>query len=618
MSKESSSQDTKQNIQRATSSFWKKWILGVVLCLIMLAFLIWICFFRSVPLEISKETTVLTGPLKSDGKQVDYFRAIESEIYQPDMKTDKNGFRMIVRAMGVSPRNASSSDIVWQIYDKLELDPTVRPTVTFQSLADFLKKYSGNSKEEIESEEGQKKFEELTKKLYRPWTLDTMPMMAEWLTANEPALDLVAKAAQKPTFVIPLAREYENENSFFTKSDAEASRLQAFCQGLAARANYRIAKGDLDGAIGDTLACMRLNRFFWENALYPNDFEENDQDAIAAILDHRPSEAQLQRLLDGLIAERNQKRPSGEIAKKARRFYWYERLDEVQAIAFDRVSVLFDGGSKNPLNYALYRLGIDWNIVIERTNKAYHDPGSFSFDRDSITWGRLWSSRSRSEMVGDAFARRIVGENNAFRDTYPRIDCAYRVQAIVLAMLIYEKQHKGLPPAWTVDREGKPLHSWRVLLLPYLGEEAKKLYAQIRLDEPWDSEHNRQFHHAAVPFYQCPAAELESGETVYSVIVGKKTAFRGSEGVQFDTFGSERKNLILVAERKTPVCWMDPGSEVTATTAVTEVGSKHCWERFFNLGLRSGRVVFFFADPMDTVLFQKLLEGTAEAVPYPR
>ena len=126
-------------------------------------------------------------------------------------------------------------------------------------------------------------------------------------------------------------------------------------------------------------------------------------------------------------------------------------------------------------------------------------------------------------------------------------------------MLVYDLRHGTLPAAYTVDANGQPLHSWRVLLLPYVGEE--KLYAQIRLDEPWDSQHNRQFHAAIPSIYRCPtAAWTKQGETTYSVVVGEHTAFQPGAGKPLDDFG---KTLILAVERWEPVCWMDPASELT-------------------------------------------------------
>ncbi len=41
------------------------------------------------------------------------------------------------------------------------------------------------------------------------------------------------------------------------------------------------------------------------------------------------------------------------------------------------------------------------------------------------------------------------------------------------------------------DKARKPLLSWRVAILPYIGEE--KLHKEFKLDQPWDSEHNLKF-----------------------------------------------------------------------------------------------------------------------------
>jgi Protein of unknown function (DUF1559) len=195
--------------------------------------------------------------------------------------------------------------------------------------------------------------------------------------------------------------------------------------------------------------------------------------------------------------------------------------------------------------------------------------------------------------------------------------CSDNLRPITLAMLLYEREHGVLPPAYTVDAEGKPLHSWRVVLLPYLGEE--ELYAKLRLDEPWDSEHNRRFHEIAVGFYQCPTAELSLGQTTYSVIVGKTTAFGGPEGKALDGFGV---NLMLVTEREQSVCWMDPGSELSEAVAVEGINCRepgvHGIESHHpggvQAGFRSGGVRFI-SETIDRAVLQGLLDGTAEELP---
>jgi hypothetical protein len=84
--------------------------------------------------------------------------------------------------------------------------------------------------------------------------------------------------------------------------------------------------------------------------------------------------------------------------------------------------------------------------------------------------------------------RRPVRLRQRFADVPRPTPRAILVGAIALAMLIYERDHGTLPPAYSVDEAGRPLHSWRVLLLPYLGHQT--LQDKIRLDEPWDSPNN--------------------------------------------------------------------------------------------------------------------------------
>lgn len=91
------------------------------------------------------------------------------------------------------------------------------------------------------------------------------------------------------------------------------------------------------------------------------------------------------------------------------------------------------------------------------------------------------------------------------------------------------------------------MHSWTVQLLPYLGKEAEELYAKIRLDEPWDSEWNAQFHNQ-MPHVFATSNELGSHE---------KTSFcRVTE--------NEKYTLAQNTEGKN---WMDPAAAVAEKDA---------------------------------------------------
>src|SRR5947209_16631798 len=75
----------------------------------------------------------------------------------------------------------------------------------------------------------------------------------------------------------------------------------------------------------------------------------------------------------------------------------------------------------------------------------------------------------------------------------------------------------------------KPLLSWRVALLPYLEQE--NLYRQFKLDEPWDSEHNKKLAAQVPQVYALDGAKTpEPGMTFYRMFVGPD-AWRGGMGL---------------------------------------------------------------------------------------
>lgn len=59
-----------------------------------------------------------------------------------------------------------------------------------------------------------------------------------------------------------------------------------------------------------------------------------------------------------------------------------------------------------------------------------------------------------------------------------------------MAVANYRSTFGGYPPAYIADCDGRPMHSWRVLILPFL--EQQNLYAAYHFDEPWDGPNNRK------------------------------------------------------------------------------------------------------------------------------
>ncbi|HEY7326728.1 MAG TPA: DUF1559 domain-containing protein [Gemmataceae bacterium] len=106
-----------------------------------------------------------------------------------------------------------------------------------------------------------------------------------------------------------------------------------------------------------------------------------------------------------------------------------------------------------------------------------------------------------------------------------------------------------LPSVASFDKQGKPLLSWRVHLLPFVGEQT--LYKQFHLDEPWDSPHNKNLLARMPDVYRGPKRKLnEEGKTIFLLPVGKDAAFKeGPEGPRMPTdFADGTSNTILIVE----------------------------------------------------------------------
>ncbi len=146
------------------------------------------------------------------------------------------------------------------------------------------------------------------------------------------------------------------------------------------------------------------------------------------------------------------------------------------------------------------------------------------------------------------------------REAANRASSQNNLKQLSLAMIRYADDHNGpMPPQVALGKDGKPLYSWRVLLLPYLGHSA--LYRQLRLDEPWDSAHNRPLLANMPKVFEMPGVVSAPGTTVYQVFAGEGTPFPGGgKVVRYPAgFPDGTANTLLIVEGAMPVNWASPG-----------------------------------------------------------
>jgi hypothetical protein len=127
-----------------------------------------------------------------------------------------------------------------------------------------------------------------------------------------------------------------------------------------------------------------------------------------------------------------------------------------------------------------------------------------------------------------------------------------------LAVANYVHEHKQYPPAYLADKHGKPMHSWRVLILPYM--EQNDLYREYKFNEPWDGPNNRKLASRMPRTYALHGEERPGNTTTnYLAVVGPETVWRASTGVAADAVKDGMSTTILIVENKgADVHWMEP------------------------------------------------------------
>jgi prepilin-type processing-associated H-X9-DG protein len=148
------------------------------------------------------------------------------------------------------------------------------------------------------------------------------------------------------------------------------------------------------------------------------------------------------------------------------------------------------------------------------------------------------------------------------RSAAERAQSVNNLKQIGLAMHNYHNVNNAFPPPALVDSNGKPLLSWRVAILPYIGQ--RPLYNEFKFDEPWDSAHNKALINRMPPTFAVPGTNAETGKTFYRGFSGDQCVFdpKLKDGTPINTVTDGTSNTVAVVEAKTAVIWTKPDEEL--------------------------------------------------------
>ena len=128
------------------------------------------------------------------------------------------------------------------------------------------------------------------------------------------------------------------------------------------------------------------------------------------------------------------------------------------------------------------------------------------------------------------------------------------VTQVILGALNYESAYQKFPTDF-LNKDGSPLLSWRVAVLPFIGEQG--LYKSFKLDEPWDSEHNKPLLKKMPRLFQDPFSKSpQQQETRIQCLSGKDGTF--SNALTFDDVKDGTNNSIAVVVSDVAVPWTKP------------------------------------------------------------
>ena len=126
-----------------------------------------------------------------------------------------------------------------------------------------------------------------------------------------------------------------------------------------------------------------------------------------------------------------------------------------------------------------------------------------------------------------------------------------------LALHNYHEMYRCFPPAYLADATGTPIHSWRVLILPFI--EEKSLYDAYRFDEPWNGPNNLKLADRMPQIFHIPSEPASTALTNIVAIVGPGTAFPGSKCTRMEEYADGLDNTILLVETAASrILWLEP------------------------------------------------------------
>ncbi len=558
----------------------KKILLLTLLVLIPLGLFVWWNWFIDVPLKITPETSLITSTLTPDGK-VDHTAWLIS-LYPEGLQTEQNAAWQLMKEIDLrnlqqrEEEYSEISDSVWkEMCGLMDQDPDA-PRLAYKT--PFLKTmeeyFTAKDPDDLTSISDARYYILYSKDFSREdFIAKYEDFIRAWAEENAPALDRIEEIFLDPKseyFFFPFLIPEGNFSPWDFRIPTVPS-MYGLGDSLVIRAIWNLSQGNNENAIRSFEAVNRMGTLIQKGSRDIVTFflgvQLQSSGSFIPFLEAKTplTAEQWKRLRDLPVFDYSPE----EFFHIVKTFDFPVCLNYVQYCSNREIT-----DSENlilpPPDSKFWYFGYDWNQIAREILQAQKeveanfqkDPLHADLDllsvvkdepqsrREAIRRFFLSSRKTRSHLVTLILLREF--SLNPFRGMLLARTTSGHLFRLKCALGLYLLDHNGeIPSAFTTDAEEKPLHSWTVQLLPYLGKEAEELYAKIRLDEPWDSEWNTQFHK------QMPNVFATSNEL-------------GSHDITSFCWVKESRKFAVFQNSKAKN-WMDPSAFMTEQEAEEEL-----------------------------------------------
>ncbi len=131
-----------------------------------------------------------------------------------------------------------------------------------------------------------------------------------------------------------------------------------------------------------------------------------------------------------------------------------------------------------------------------------------------------------------------------------------RFAQLQFLLMSYHHEHGAFPPTKYQATANGPMHSWRVLLLPYIDADCKKLCSEYDFSETWNSPKNLAVIRSLGRFAR--GFSIDNNDTANYLAIGAGDQWPSEKPLKARLITKGKDRFLLVEYPGSKIRWMEP------------------------------------------------------------